>query len=137
MLELAISLAAGIVREWRRQAGARLTLVIAGLEPKALDGPPGPVITERQLELLALADGCEVPHVGSSLKYLTRQALAAPALVVSTRSDSSIPNEIMRTLGRSAALLAVDRPETWYQFDPVESFLPPAPVEMPPETQPN
>lgn len=125
MLELAISLAAGIVREWRRQAGARLTLIVAGMEPQALDGPPGPVITERQLELLALAEGCDKPHLGSTLRYITRQALAAPAMIVSTRSDSTIPGEIMRSLGRSAALLAVDRPETWYQFDSIENYLPP------------
>ena len=137
MLELAISLAAGIVREWRRQAGARLALIIAGHTPKALDGPPGPVITERQLELLAQTDGCGDPEAGSALKYLSRQALAAPTLIVSTRSDSLIPHEIMRTLGRNAALLAVDRPEGWYQFDAIEQFLSgnqPVTPEQPPAT---
>jgi len=116
-LELAISLAAGIVREWRRQAGARLTLIVAGKKSRAVDGPPGPAITERQLELLALAEACGDPELGAVFTTLSRQALAAPTLVVSTRADSLMPYEIHKTLGRTAAFLSVDRPEGWYQFD--------------------
>ena len=121
-LELAVSLAAGIVREWRRQAGARLTLIVAGKEAKAVDGPPGPAITERQLELLAMTEACGDPELGTVLQTLTRQALAAPTLVVSTRADSLMPYEIHRLLGRTAAFLSVDRPEGWYQFDAADAF---------------
>ncbi|WP_157369271.1 DUF58 domain-containing protein [Zavarzinella formosa] len=116
-LELAISLTAGIVREWRRQAGARLTLIVAGSDPKAIDGPPGPTITERQLEMLALTQPSGDPELGTALQTLSRQALAAPTLVVSTRSDSLIPHEIYRMLGRTAAFISVDCPESWFQFE--------------------
>ena len=37
--------------------------------------------------------------------------------MVSTRSDSLIPHEIRRLLGRTAALISVDNPEAWYQFE--------------------
>lgn len=116
-LELAISLTAGIVREWRRQAGARLTLIIAGKNPIVIDGPAGPAITERQLEQLALTEECGDPELKDVFARVTRHSLAAPTLVISTRADSLMPHEIYRALGRNAAFMSVDRPESWYQFE--------------------
>src|SRR5262245_7551033 len=62
-LEAVLSLAAGICRDWRREAGARLAMVLAGPKPLALDGPPGPGVTERFLIALALEEGGESTDV--------------------------------------------------------------------------
>ena len=85
-LEEVLSLAAGVCREWRRAAGARLALVFAGPKPRAVDGPPGPGMTENQLVALALEEGGEASDV-SSLRELSRSALAAPTLVIHGRLD--------------------------------------------------
>src|SRR2546430_1165712 len=56
-LEAVLSLAAGVCKEWRREPGARLALAMGGPKPLALDGPPGPALTERLLVALALEPG--------------------------------------------------------------------------------
>lgn len=115
-LEMVISLAAGVCREWRRAAGARLALVIAGPNPVALDGPPGPSFTERQLTALAVEPGGEPGNVAAALGQLSKAALAVPALVLSSRADCPVANVVGRALGRAVALAEIGQPAGWYQF---------------------
>jgi uncharacterized protein (DUF58 family) len=112
-----MSLAAGVCKEWRRGAGAKLAMVIAGPKPIALDGPPGPVTTERQLIALALEPGGEAGDVGPPLGELTRVALTAPALVLSNRADSPVAFAARQFLGRSVAFAHVGQPEAWYRLE--------------------
>lgn len=115
-LEMVISLAAGVCKEWRRAAGARLALVLAGPTPVALDGPPGPGFTERQLTALALEPGGEPGDVTAALGQLSRAALAVPALVLSSRADCPVAKVVGRALGRAVALAQIGQPAGWYQF---------------------
>lgn len=115
-LETVISLAAGICREWRREAGARLALVVAGPEPWSLDGPPGPALTERLLEGLALEPGGPVSDVSGALGELSRAAKSVPALVLSSRADSPVPEAVTSALGRKAAFVHMRQPADWYQL---------------------
>jgi uncharacterized protein (DUF58 family) len=115
-LESLMSLAAGVCKEWRREAGARLALVVAGPNPVALDGPPGPALTERLLIALAVEPGGEPGDVSGALSELSRPALTAPALVLSTRPESPVVGAIGRVLGRAVASAHIGRPETWYQL---------------------
>lgn len=115
-LEAVMSLAAGIVKEWRREAGARLGLVIAGPTPVALDGPPGPGFTERQLVALAVEPGGPPGDVAAALGRLSRAALMVPALVVSSRADCPLAPVVGRTLGRVVATAQMGQPAAWYEF---------------------
>jgi uncharacterized protein (DUF58 family) len=115
-LEAAISLAAGIVREWRRGAGARLSLVLAGPKPVAVDGPSGTGMTEKQLVALALEPGGDGGDVATCLMSLSRTALSAPALVVSSRSHSPVVEQVRGVLGRSVAVCDVGRSESWFRL---------------------
>ena len=117
--EAVISLAAGLCRDWRREAGARLAMVLAGPKPLALDGPPGPGMTERFLIALALEEGGEAGNsatVSTLLGQLSRAALVAPVLVVSSRADSPLVAAVGRALGRNVAFAHVGKPERWYDL---------------------
>jgi uncharacterized protein (DUF58 family) len=116
-LEALMSLAAGVCREWRRGAGAKLALVMAGPTPAAIDGPPGPATTERQLVALALEHGGESGDVGPPLGELSRVALTAPALLLSTRPQSPVESAARRVLGRAIAFAHVGQQEGWYRLD--------------------
>jgi uncharacterized protein (DUF58 family) len=127
-LEALMSLSAGICKEWRREAGAGLALVIAGPNPVALDGPPGPGLTERLLIALAVEPGGEAGDVVMALNDLSRTTLAAPVLVVSTRPLSPVIATVARTFGRLVASTHVGRPEPWYQLpDASRPTSPPTP----------
>ena len=115
-LEAVMSLAAGVCKEWRRSAGARLALVIAGPKPVALDGPPGPTTTERLLIALAVEEGGEAGDVSVVLGELSRAARAAPVLVVSSRPISPVVAAVGNTLGHGVAFAHVGQAETWYQL---------------------
>jgi uncharacterized protein (DUF58 family) len=115
-LEAVISLAAGICREWRREAGARLALAVAGPAPWSLDGPPGPALTEQLLVGLALEPGGTTGNVVDALGQLSRAAQSVPALVLSSRADSPVPDEVSRAVGRKAAFVHIGQPAEWYQF---------------------
>lgn len=114
-LEAVVSLAAGICREWRRGAGARLALVVAGPTPVTLDGPPGPAWTERQLVALAVTDGGESADPAGALGGMSRAALAAPVLVVSSRPESPVAAAVGQELGRGVAFAYVGRPAGWFR----------------------
>ena len=116
MLESTISLAAGVVREWRRDAGARLALVLAGPTPAVLDGPAGPGPTERMLEALAVETGGTTGDLGPALGQLSRAALAAPTLVVSSRGDSPVAGALRERIDRYVAVSHPGRPEGWFQL---------------------
>ena len=115
-LEAVMSLAAGVCKEWRREAGARLALVIAGPTPVAIDGPPGPAFTERQLVALALEPGGASGDVAAALGQLSRAALSVPALVLSSRADCPLAGQVGAVLGRPVALAQVGQSAGWYQF---------------------
>jgi len=115
-LESVISLAAGVCKEWRREAGARLALVIAGPKPVALDGPPGPVLTERLLLALALESGGEPGDLAGALGELSRAARSVPALVLSSRANSPVAAAVGRSLGRAVAFAHAGRPAAWFQL---------------------
>jgi hypothetical protein len=115
-LEAVISLAAGVCKEWRREAGARLALVIVGPKPVALDGPPGPALTERLLIALALEPGGEPGDLAAALGGLSRAALAVPALVLSSRADSPVTAAVGHRLGRAVAFAHAGRPAPWFQL---------------------
>lgn len=116
-LEAVISLAAGVGKEWRRAAGARLALVIAGPTPTALDGPAGPIVTERLLTALAVEPGGPTGDVGPALGTLSRAALSVPALVLTARVDSPVARQVGQVLGRAVAVADVRRPAGWFQFE--------------------
>jgi uncharacterized protein (DUF58 family) len=116
ILESTISLAAGVVREWRRDAGARLALVIAGPTPAVLDGPPGPGPTERMLEALAVEPGGLPGDVGAALGRLSRAVLASPALVVSSRPDSAVAGAVRERTNQFVAVSNPARTEGWFQL---------------------
>ncbi len=115
-IERVISLAAGVVREWRREAGARLTLVLAGPTPAVLDGPPGSGLTERMLIALALEPGGPTGDMTVAIGSLSRAAFASPALVISTRADPPIRATIGGGLDRPVAIAHVGRTDAWYQM---------------------
>ncbi|MSR53079.1 MAG: DUF58 domain-containing protein [Gemmataceae bacterium] len=115
-LEAVMSLAAGVCKDWRRSAGARLALVIAGPNPVALDGPPGPATTERLLIALAVEEGGEAGNVSAALGELSRVARSAPVLLLSSRPTSPVVASVGSTLGRGVAFAHVGQAETWYQF---------------------
>jgi hypothetical protein len=115
-LEALISLAAGVCRQWRRDAGARLALVVAGPKPLAIDGPPGPGTTERMLIALALEEGGEGGDIATPLGELSRAALVSPVLVLSSRADSPAVKAVGRILGRHVASANVGKPEAWYSL---------------------
>src|SRR5262249_13776697 len=116
-LEALISLAAGVIVEWRQEPGARLALVIAGPKPVSLDTPAGRAGSDRLLVALAIEEGGEPPtDPAEGLGRLSRAALAAPVLVLSSRADSPIPAVIGRALDRVVVFTPVGRPERWYQL---------------------
>jgi uncharacterized protein (DUF58 family) len=115
-LEAVISLAAGVCKEWRREPGARLALVVAGPKPVALDGPPGPALTERLLVALALEPGGEPGDLRDALGTLSRQALAVPALVLSSRPESPMADAVGRSLGRAVAFAHAGGPAPWFRL---------------------
>lgn len=115
-LEAVLSLAAGVCKEWRREAGARLALVVAGPTPVALDGPPGPAFTERQLVALALEPGGTPGDVAAALGQLSRAALGVPALVLSSRADCPLAAVVGGVLGRPVATAEIGQPAAWYQL---------------------
>jgi uncharacterized protein (DUF58 family) len=115
-LEAVVSLAAGVCRHWRREAGARLALVMAGPKPLAIDGPPGPGTTERMLIALALEEGGEATDLTKPLGELSRAALVSPVLVLSSRADSPAVKAAGRLLGRHVAYSHVGKPEAWFSL---------------------
>jgi uncharacterized protein (DUF58 family) len=115
-LERVISLTAGVVREWRREAGARMALLIAGPTPVALDGPPGPAVTEKLLTALAVEPGGSPGDVTMALGQLTPAARAVPALVLSSRADSPVAKAVSRALGRAVAFADASRAGSWYHI---------------------
>jgi uncharacterized protein (DUF58 family) len=116
-LEAVISLAAGVCRAWRREPGARLAMILCGKSAAvALDGPPGTALTERMLAQLAIEDGGPSTEVATALKALTRPALAAPALVISSRDKSPLAAAMGQTVGRSVAVVCAGRPASWFQL---------------------
>lgn len=115
-LEAVISLAAGVVKDWRRSAGARLALVIAGPKPTALDGPPGSATTERLLIALAIEEGGTPGDVSAALDELSRVARSAPVLVLSSRPNSPVVAQVGNTYGRGVAFAHIGQPEVWYQL---------------------
>ena len=118
-LEAVISLAAGICRDWRREAGARLAMVLAGPNPLALDGPPGPGVTEQFLIALSLEQGGEARDaaaVKALLGQLSRAALVAPILVVSSRFETPVVAAVGRAVGRNVAFAHIGKPERWYEL---------------------
>lgn len=115
-LEATISLAAGVVREWRRDAGARLTLLIAGPTPIVVDGPAGPGPTERMLEALAVEPGGATGDLGVALGQLSRAALTSPVLVVGSRADSHVAGTLRGQMDRFVAVSHPGRPEGWFQL---------------------
>jgi uncharacterized protein (DUF58 family) len=113
-LEEAISLAAGIVREWRRESGARLTLAGAAAEAFVLDGPPGSTVTTHMLEILAVAQGTSTPTF--DLTRLSRPALMAPVLLLSTRPQSPHVRTLIEAVKHPIAIVDFTRPEPWYRL---------------------
>jgi hypothetical protein len=91
-------------------------LVLGGPKPGAIDGPPGPAITERLLIALALESGGEAADLTGALNELSRSAVVAPILVVSSRAESPVVAAVARAVGRPVASAQVGRPETWYQL---------------------
>lgn len=115
-LEAVISLAAGIVREWRRSSGARLSLVLSGPTPVSVDGQGGMTFTERQLVALAMEAGGESGDVATTIRNLPRSAQLSPALVLSSRSRSPVVDVVRNVLGRSVAFCDVTGPEGWFRL---------------------
>lgn len=117
LLETAISIAAGVVREWRRAAGARLAIVIAGPTPFVLDGPPGPGLTTQMLTALAVEPGGEPGDITNALGELSRTARSCPGLVISTRQNSPLAGSLANATGRTPSVVWAGQLESWFQLE--------------------
>jgi uncharacterized protein (DUF58 family) len=115
-LEATVSLAAGVCRAWRREVGARLALVLVGKMSGALDGQPGPGLTAQMLGALAVEVGGPASDIAGALGQLSRLALAAPVLVVTSRDASPLGVVVGRIVGRAVAVAHAGRPESWFQL---------------------
>jgi uncharacterized protein (DUF58 family) len=104
--EAAVSLAAAIAAEWRRDKGDRLTAAVAGPAPVVLDGPAGPAQTRRVLEQLALVEP-RPPDATGDAALLQRLAELPPAGVVLVSAASRrLAGPLEKVLRRPVVCLA-------------------------------
>ena len=112
-LEAAISMAAGICREWCRELGSRLTLVLARPEPVIVDGSTTAAHSLRTLEALALEPGGQAIEPADWLLRMGRLA-ATPLLVLSSRERGDLADRLVAMLGRPVARVQPGEQPPWY-----------------------
>jgi uncharacterized protein (DUF58 family) len=117
--EEALSLAATICRNWSRQPGGRLALVVAAAQPEALEGPAGPALERRLLDRLALEPGGAAVDVGRLTQLLATSRLPGSAALV-TAGPSRLTEVVRRALKRP--VLRLDPAADWLDF-----YQPPSP----------
>lgn len=114
-LEVLISLAGSIVRDWCRDHVARLTLIVAGGDSAIYSNGAGSAFAIQMLEVLAVEMGRPICRDIDWLQEANRAARNSPFLVISTRVDSAIPDLISSELGRPTARLDVRELPHWYE----------------------
>jgi uncharacterized protein (DUF58 family) len=112
-LEAVISMAAGVCREWCREPGSRLTLVLARPEPVIIDGSTTAAHGLRTLEALALEPGGPAVEPADWLLRMGRLA-ATPLLVLSSRRDGDLADRLVGILGRPVARVQPGEQTAWY-----------------------
>ena len=112
-LEAVISMAAGVCREWCREPGSRLTLVLARPEPVIVDGSTTMAHCLRTLEALALEPGGPAIEPGDWLLRMGRLA-ATPLLVLSSRERGDLADRLVGILGRPIARVQPGETPAWY-----------------------
>jgi uncharacterized protein (DUF58 family) len=104
--EAAVSLAAAVAVDWRRETGDRLIAVVAGSEPVVLDGATGPGQTRRVLEALALVEPQAAARVDAAALLGRLADLPPAAIVVIGAGGGSMADRLRRALDRP--VLALD-----------------------------
>jgi uncharacterized protein (DUF58 family) len=113
-IEQLISLAATICREWCREPGGKLILVITGAETVIMEGGTSPEHARRTMEALAVQTGTPVQGVTDWLEKLC-QSVSIPMLALSSASSMTFARAIANSAGRAVASVEVDRPIPWYE----------------------
>lgn len=117
-LEVLISLAGTIVRDWCRDASTRLSFVINGTQPLVLENGAGREFAVHALEHLAVEQGRPDAANTTWLQEAKRGTRAAPFLVLSSRADSLLPGLLGGELARPVAHLDPIELPSWYERPP-------------------
>jgi uncharacterized protein (DUF58 family) len=114
-LEILISLAGTIVRDWCRDLSTRLTLIIGGSCPTVIENGTGSEFVVHLLEVLAVEAGRTEVAALFWLRESNRSLRSALFLVLSSKSDSKLPADIGGELGRPVAHLDPSELPAWYE----------------------
>jgi uncharacterized protein (DUF58 family) len=114
-LEMLISLAGTIVRDWCRDASTRLSFIMNGKRPLVLENGAGSEFAVHALELLAVEQGRPDAANTAWLQDAKRGTRAAPFLVLSSRSDSMLPGLLGGELARPVAYLDPNELPPWFE----------------------
>jgi uncharacterized protein (DUF58 family) len=104
--EQAVSLAAAVAAEWRRDTGDRLIAAFPGDEPVVFDGPAGPGLTRRVLEQLAVVEPRPAGAPAGEAALLGRlHDLPPAAVVVVSAAGGRLAGVLEKGLGRPVVSL--------------------------------
>jgi uncharacterized protein (DUF58 family) len=110
--ERAISLAASVAQEWCRDPGSRLVFLLAGTTIKAHRGSCHRGLLQGILDDLAAESGLAgdpgnlMPHLIGVQKM--------PAMVITSREQTSLPMQLTGALGRTPASVHPNEEPSWY-----------------------
>jgi uncharacterized protein (DUF58 family) len=114
-LEQVISLAATICREWCREAGGRMILVVASAEPIIMEGATGAEHALRTMQALAVQMGSPALRNTAWVAKLSRSVLSIPMLVLSSTDSFGLAGLIGAMASRAIASVEVFEPIGWYE----------------------
>ena len=113
-LEAALSLAAGVALGWSRDAGTRVTVVVAGSESGARTGAPTEAFLREALAPLAGAAGAPA-FAALGPEAFGRPLASAARVLVSSRRDSPYAGALARSTGRPFAAVSPSAALPWYR----------------------
>jgi uncharacterized protein (DUF58 family) len=115
-VDAAVSLAATICWAWVQEAGDRIVLAIAGAEPTILTCGDGPGAVIELVEALAGVRGATTVDAAVLVRQMRNVSLPiGPALLVSSRTDDRMADELERSLDRPVAFLNAMAAPSFYQ----------------------